>query len=102
MLYYQPTEAAAHASVRTIMTAVPYGWLVRSLHVWGATLFIGTTVLHFLTVLFTRAYRKPRELTWVSGMLLLFLALALGFSGYLLPWNELSYYATLVGTRSRA
>lgn len=98
MLYYQPTEAAAHASVGTIMTRVPYGWLVRSLHVWGATLFIGTTVLHFLTVLLSRAYRKPRELTWVSGMLLLFLALGLGFSGYLLPWNELSYYATLVGT----
>jgi quinol-cytochrome oxidoreductase complex cytochrome b subunit len=98
MLYYQPTEAAAHASVRTIVHVVPHGWLVRSLHVWGAHLFIGTTVLHFLSVLFTRAYRKPRELTWVSGMVLLVLTLAFGFSGYLLPWNELSYHATLVGT----
>ncbi len=98
MLYYQPTEAAAHASVRTIMTAVPYGWFVRSLHVWGAHLFIATAGLHFLTVLFARSYRKPRELTWVSGLVLLCLALAFGFSGYLLPWNELSYHATLVGT----
>lgn len=98
MLYYQPTVATAHPSVRTIMETVPYGWLVRSLHAWGADLFIGTTVLHFLTVLFSRAYRRPRELTWVTGMLLLVLTLAFGFSGYLLPWNELSFHATLVGT----
>jgi cytochrome b6 len=99
MLYYQPTDTTAHISVGQIMNTVPYGWLVRSLHVWGAQLFIGAAVLHFLTVLFTRAYRQPRELTWVSGLLLLGLALAFGFSGYLLPWDELSYYATLVGTR---
>jgi cytochrome b6 len=81
------------------MTEVPYGWLIRGIHVWGAHLFIGCAVLHFLTVLFSGAYRKPRELTWVSGVVLLFLALSFGFSGYLLPWNELSYYATLVGTQ---
>jgi cytochrome b6 len=99
MLYYQPTESAAHQSVRRIMLEVPYGWLVRSLHVWGANLFIAVAGLHFLSVLFTRAYRRPRELTWVSGMAMLLLALAFGFSGYLLPWNELAYYATLVGTK---
>ena len=99
MLYYQPTEATAHESVERIMTEVPYGWLIRSIHVWCKSFFIATVGLHFLTVLFARAYRRPRELTWISGVLLMFLVAASGFSGYLLPWNELSYYATLVGTQ---
>lgn len=99
MLYYRPTEASAHESVRRIMNEVPYGWLIRSIHVWGASLYIGVVFLHFLTVLFAKAYRKPREIAWISGVLMLCLALASGFSGYLLPWNELSYYATRVGTR---
>jgi cytochrome b6 len=99
MLYYQPTESCAHESVRRIMLEVPYGWLIRSMHVWGANLFIAVAGLHFLSVLFTRAYRRPRELTWVLGMAMLLLALGFGFSGYLLPWNELAYYATLVGTK---
>jgi cytochrome b6 len=99
MLYYQPAESCAHESVRRIMLEVPYGWLIRSLHVWGANLFIAVAGLHFLSVLLTRAYRRPRELTWVSGMAMFVLALAFGFSGYLLPWNELAYYATLVGTK---
>lgn len=99
MLYYQPTVASAHESVERIMSQVPYGWLIRSAHVWGAQLFIALTALHFLTVLFARAYRKPRELTWVAGMVLLFLALGFGFSGYVLPWNERAFHATLVGTK---
>jgi cytochrome b6 len=99
MLYYQPTEAGAHQSVERIMTEVPFGGAVRSVHAWGADFFIGVVALHFVVKLFTRAYRKPREMTWLSGMLLLFVALAFGFSGYLLPWTELSYYATLVGTQ---
>ena len=99
MLYYQPGEGSSHESVLKIMTEVPSGGLVRSMHVWGANFFVAVVVLHFLVKLFARAYRRPRELTWISGMLLLFLTLALGFSGYLLPWNELSYFATLVGTQ---
>ncbi|MGD0900297.1 MAG: cytochrome bc complex cytochrome b subunit, partial [Thermoguttaceae bacterium] len=98
MLYYQPAETTAYESVREITTRVPYGWFIRSIHVWGATFFIATAAIHFVTVLFTRAYRKPRELTWVSGILMWFIALTFGFSGYLLPWNELAYYATRVGT----
>lgn len=98
MLYYQPTEDAAYESVQQIMTAVPYGWLIRSVHVWGAHLFLAVAVAHLLTTLWAAAYRPPRELTWVSGTLLLAGALGFGFSGYLLPWNELSYYATRVGT----
>ena len=99
MLYYQPTEAAAHESVQKIATEVPCGWLVRSVHAWGADFFVAIVAVHFLIKLFARAYRRPRELTWISGMALLAAALAFGFSGYLLPWNELSYYATLVGTQ---
>jgi quinol-cytochrome oxidoreductase complex cytochrome b subunit len=99
MLYYQPSETTAHESVQRIMTEVPYGWFVRSVHAWGATFFIAIVLLHFLSVLFLKAYRRPRELTWLSGAFMLLLALGFGFSGYLLPWNELSYYATLVGTK---
>ena len=99
MLYYQPTEASAHESVRRIMTEVPYGWLIRSVHAWGASLFLSVVGLHLVTVLFARAYRKPRELAWISGVLMLFVAMVSGFSGYLLPWNVLSYYATKVGTQ---
>ncbi len=98
MLYYHPTEAGAYESVQKIMHDVPYGWLVRSVHVYSGHLFIAVICVHFVTVLFSRAYRKPRELTWLSGFLMLLMALASGFSGYLLPFNELSYYATLVGT----
>ena len=98
MLYYQPGEASAHESVLKIMTEVPSGGPVRSMHVWGANFFVAVVVAHFLVKLFTRAYRRPRELTWISGMVLLFLALGFGFSGYLLPWNELSFFATKVGT----
>ncbi len=99
LFYYQPTEASAHESVRRIMTEVPYGWLVRSMHVWGASVFIGFVGMHLLTVLLARAYRRPRELVWISGMLMLLVVMGSGFSGYLLPWNELSYYATRVGTQ---
>ena len=99
VLYYQPTEAAAHQSIHKIMTEVPYGWLVRSVHVWGASLLMATAGLHLWTVLWARAYRRPRELTWISGMLMLTVVMVSGFSGYLLPWNELSYCATRVGTQ---
>jgi cytochrome b6 len=99
MLYYQPSESTANESVRQLMTQVPYGWLIRSIHSWGASLLIGMIGIHFVTVLFSKAYRKPREMTWLAGMCMLFLALAFGFSGYLLPWNERAYYATLVGTK---
>ena len=99
MLYYQPGEASSYESISKIMTQVPSGAMVRSVHVWGANFFVAVVVLHFAVKLFVRAYRRPRELTWLSGMVLLFFTLGLGFSGYLLPWNELSYFATLVGTQ---
>jgi len=98
MLYYRPAAEGAYESVEFLMTTVSFGWLIRSLHAWSANLMIYFAFLHLASVYFLKAYRAPRELTWASGVLLLFLALAFGFSGYLLPWNELSYFATRVGT----
>jgi cytochrome b6 len=98
LLYYRPSANEAFESVQYIMTRVQFGWLIRSIHSWAANLMIFTAFLHMFSVLFLRAYRKPRELTWVSGMILLFLVLGFGFSGYLLPWNTLAFFATKVGT----
>ena len=98
LLYYRPSAAEAYESVQFIVTQVQFGWLIRNIHSWSANLLIALAFAHFFSVFFLKSYRKPRELTWVSGMLLLFLMLGFGFSGYLLPWNELSFFATKVGT----
>jgi cytochrome b6 len=98
LLYYQPGEATAHESVKFLLAEVKFGWLMRSVHSWSANLMVGAAFIHMFSVFFTRAYKPPRELTWVSGFILLALALAFGFSGYLLPWDELAFFATKVGT----
>ncbi len=98
LLYYRPGADDAFESVQFIMTQVQFGWLIRSVHSWSANLLVFMAFAHLFSVLFLKAYRKPRELTWVSGVLLLLLMLAFGFTGYLLPWNTLSYFATKVGT----
>jgi cytochrome b6 len=98
LLYYRPSSSEAYESVQFIMTRVKFGWLVRSIHSWSANLMVAAAVAHLFSVLFLHAYRRPRELTWISGMLLLALTLGFGFTGYLLPWNELAYFATRVGT----
>src|SRR5512146_654555 len=98
LLYYRPGANEAFESVQYIMTRVQFGWLIRSIHSWAANLMVFTAIAHMFSVLFLRAYRKPRELTWVSGMVLLFLVMGFGFSGYLLPWNMLAFFATKVGT----
>ncbi|MBE0593065.1 MAG: cytochrome b N-terminal domain-containing protein, partial [Gemmatimonadales bacterium] len=98
LIYYRPSAQEAYESVQFLMATVQFGWLVRSIHAWSANLMIFTLFIHLFSVLFMRAYRPPRELTWVTGMGLLGLAPAFGFTGYLLPWNELAYFATRVGT----
>lgn len=98
MLYYRPGAEEAFESIEFLVTMVPFGWLVRSIHAWSANLLVFFAILHLLSVYFLKAYRPPRELTWVTGVLLLFLMLGFGFSGYLLPWNMLSFFATRVGT----
>jgi cytochrome b6 len=99
LLYYRPGANEAFESVQYIMTQVQFGWLIRSIHSWSANLMIFTAFAHMFSVLFLKAYRKPRELTWVSGVILLFIVLGFGFSGYLLPWNTLAFFATKVGTQ---
>jgi len=98
LLYYRPSASEAYESVQFIVAHVEFGWLIRNIHSWSANLLIGLAFAHFFSVFFLKSYRKPRELTWLTGILLLFLMLGFGFSGYLLPWNELSFFATKVGT----
>src|SRR6202521_3129087 len=98
LLYYRPSSAEAYESVQFIVTQVEFGWLIRNVHSWSANLLIALAFAHFFSVFFLKSYRKPRELTWLTGILLLFLMFGFGFSGYLLPWNELSFFATKVGT----
>ncbi len=98
LLYYKGSEDLAFESIQFIMTKVEFGWLIRSIHSWSANLMVLAAFIHMFSVYFTKAYRKPREITWVTGMLMLFLTLGFGFSGYLLPWNELAFFATKVGT----
>ncbi len=97
-LYYRPSPEEAYESVRFITGEVEFGWLIRAIHGWTANLIILVAMIHLFSVLFLRAYRKPREGTWFTGFAMLLLFLGFGFSGYLLPWNELSYFATRVGT----
>jgi cytochrome b6 len=98
LFYYKAGPDLAFESIQYIMSKVQFGWLIRSVHGWAANLFILSAVIHMFSVYFEKAYRKPRELTWISGMLMLFLGMGFGFSGYLLPWNELSFFATKVGS----
>jgi len=98
LLYYRPSASEAFESVQYVMAEVPFGWLIRSIHSWGANLFVGVVFAHLISVFFLKAYRAPREITWVTGAVLLFLTLGFGFSGYLLPWNTLAFFATKVGT----
>ncbi|MGB6122077.1 MAG: cytochrome bc complex cytochrome b subunit [Bacteroidota bacterium] len=98
LLYYKGSEDLAFESIQFIVAKVEFGWLIRSIHSWSANLFILAAMIHMFSVFFTKAYRKPREITWLTGMLMFFIALGFGFSGYLLPWNELAFFATKVGT----
>ena len=98
LLYYRPSAGEAFESIQFIMTEVQFGWLVRSIHAWSANLMILAMFIHLFSALLLHAYRRPRELTWLSGGGLLALTLGFGFTGYLLPWNELAYFATRVGT----
>ncbi len=98
LFYYRPSAEEAFESIQFIMAEVEFGWLVRSIHAWSANLMIFTLSLHLFSVLLVKAYRPPRELTWFSGVALMGIAMAFGFTGYLLPWNELAYFATRVGT----
>ncbi|NTV06345.1 MAG: cytochrome B [Chlorobiaceae bacterium] len=96
--YYKPTEAEAFTSFVFIQQVVPFGWLLRQIHAWSANAMVMMAFIHMFSTFFMKSYRKPRELMWVSGFVLLVLSLGFGFTGYLLPWNELAFFATQVGT----
>lgn len=98
-LYYVPTPDHAYDSVVYITTQLPMGWFIRGLHHWGASAMVVLTVAHLLRVFFYGAYKFPREVTWMTGVILLIVVIGFGFTGYLLPWDQRAYWATTVGTR---
>jgi quinol-cytochrome oxidoreductase complex cytochrome b subunit len=97
-VYYTPSPDHAYDSIQYIMTGVQFGWLIRGIHHWGASLMVMVVFIHMLRVFVTASYKYPRELTWLIGVGLLLLTLGMGFTGYLLPWNQKAYWATTVGT----
>ena len=98
LIYYIPDSEHAFRSVQDIMTRVPYGWLFRLMHAVGSNLMVAAVILHMLSVFFMGGYKKPREMTWVAGSLMLLTTLTFCLSGYLLPWSQLSYWATTIVT----
>ncbi len=98
-LYYVPEPQQAYASVSYITNELPFGWLIRGLHHWGASAMVLLVVLHMVRVIIYGAYKYPREFTWITGVALLLLTFAFGFTGYLLPWDQRAYWATVVGTQ---
>ncbi|HLW68778.1 MAG TPA: cytochrome bc complex cytochrome b subunit [Gemmataceae bacterium] len=101
-VYYEPSPSTAYESVRYVTEQVPFGWFIRSVHKWAATLMIATVILHQMRVYFTGGYRRPRELNWMIGMFLLLCTLVVGFTGYSLVYEQLSYWGATVGANIAA
>ena len=97
-VYYVPSPDHAYDSIQYIMNGVAFGWLIRGIHHWGATLMVIFVFIHMLRTFYYAAYKYPREVTWLTGVVLLLATLGMGFTGYLLPWNQKAYWATTVGT----
>jgi quinol-cytochrome oxidoreductase complex cytochrome b subunit len=97
-VYYVPSPQFAYDSIQYIMNGVAFGWLIRGVHHWGASLMVLIVFFHMLRTFYFGAYKYPREFTWVTGVFLLLLTLGMGFTGYLLPWNQRAYWATTVAT----
>ena len=97
LFYYQPTVNEAYDSVKFITEKVPGGAVIRNMHTWSSSAMILCAIIHFLTTFAMKAFEKPREITWWSGVVLIFITFTFGFSGYLLPWHQLSVNATKVG-----
>jgi quinol-cytochrome oxidoreductase complex cytochrome b subunit len=97
-VYYVPSPEHAYDSIQYIMNEVAFGWLIRGIHHWGATLMVVLVFIHMLRTFIFAAYKYPREMTWLTGTVLLIATLGMGFTGYLLPWNQRAFWATTVGT----
>ncbi len=100
LFYYQPTVSDAHASVEYITEHVPGGALVRNIHAWASSLMIASVLLHLITAFAMKAFGRPREMTWVTGVVLLGITFAFGFTGYLLPWHQIAVNATKIGLQT--
>jgi quinol-cytochrome oxidoreductase complex cytochrome b subunit len=98
-VYYTPSPDHAYDSINYIMNGVAFGWMIRGIHHWGATVMVVVVFIHMLRVFVTASFKYPRELTWLIGVGLFLLTLGMGFTGYLLPWSQQSYWATTVGTQ---
>ena len=96
--YYRPTVAEAFSSVEYIMTSVNLGWLIRSIHRWSASMMVLTMILHSFRVYLTGGFKRPRELTWVTGVLLAVLTVSFGVTGYSLPWDQVGFWAVKIVT----
>jgi quinol-cytochrome oxidoreductase complex cytochrome b subunit len=96
-MYYKPDPASAYESIQHITNDLTLGWLVRGMHRWGASVFIILMFFHMARVFLFGAYKYPRELNWIIGVLLLAMGMLEGFTGYLLPWDQTAYWATVVG-----
>jgi quinol-cytochrome oxidoreductase complex cytochrome b subunit len=97
-VYYVPSPDHAYDSIQYIMNDVAFGWLVRGIHHWGASLMVVFVFVHMLRTFYMAAYKYPREITWLTGVILLLATIGMGFTGYLLPWNQRAFWATTVGT----
>ncbi|MCI0518747.1 MAG: cytochrome b N-terminal domain-containing protein [Chloroflexi bacterium] len=97
-VYYVPSPDHAYESIQYIMNGVSFGWLIRGIHHWGASLMVIFVFAHMLRTFYFAAYKFPREITWLSGVVLFLTTLGMGFTGYLLPWNQRAFWATTVGT----
>jgi quinol-cytochrome oxidoreductase complex cytochrome b subunit len=97
-IYYTPSPDHAYDSIQYIMNGVAFGWLIRGIHHWGASAMVLVVFIHLIRVFVTASYKYPRELTWLIGCGLFLLTLGMGFTGYLLPWNQRAYWATTVAT----
>jgi quinol-cytochrome oxidoreductase complex cytochrome b subunit len=102
MFYYRPVPDYAFVDMKTLENAVQFGMALRNLHRWGAHLMVILVMFHMLRVFLTGSYRPPREFNWVVGVVLLVLTLLLSFTGYLLPWDQLAFWAVTVGTNMAA
>ena len=99
MFFYVPSVSRAYQDIQAIEASVAFGTLVRNMHRWAAHLMVLTVFLHMIRVFYHGAYKPPREFNWVIGVVLLLLTLLLSFTGYLLPWDQIAFWAITVGTQ---
>ena len=97
--FYTPTVERAYSSVQNIITSVHFGWLIRSVHRWSASMMVLTMILHTFRVYLTRRFKKPRELTWISRVILAVLTVSFGVTRYSLPWDQIRYWAVKIVSR---